>query len=113
MAYDEGFADRVRSLVAEQGVGPVTEKRMFGGLAFLLGGNMAVGVHGNDRGLMVRVDPDQTDALAAETGAAVMEMRGRAMRGWITVAAEALTRDAVLRRWVERGVAYAGTLPPK
>jgi TfoX/Sxy family transcriptional regulator of competence genes len=113
VAYDEAFADRVRVLVAGQRAGPVTEKRMFGGLAFMLAGNMAVVVHGNSRGLMVRVDPAQTDALAAEPGAAVMEMNGRSMRGWITVAADALAIDADLRRWVERGVAYARTLPPK
>ena len=113
MAYDEAFADRVRVLVDGQRVGPVTEKRMFGGLAFLLAGNMAVGVQGSGRGLMVRVNPAETDALAAQPGAAVMEMNGRTMRGWITVAIDALAEDADLRRWVERGLAYAGTLPPK
>jgi hypothetical protein len=113
VAYEEAFAERVRSFVAGQHGGPVTEKRMFGGLAFMLAGNMAVVVHGKGRGLMVRIDPAETDALATEPGATVMEMNGRPMRGWITVAADALAQDAGLRRWVMRGVAYAQTLPPK
>lgn len=113
MAYDEAFAERVRSLVAREAAAPIMEKRMFGGLAFMLGGNMAVGVQGSGRGLMVRVNPDDTDALAAEPGAAVMEMRGRTMRGWITVTIDAVARDADLRRWVNRGVTFARTLPPK
>ena len=110
MAYDEGFAQRVRALVAGQPV--VTEKRMFGGLGFMLAGNMAVAAQGKG-GLLVRVNPDETEALLTEPGAALMEMGGRSMRGWITVAADAVARDADLRRWVERGVAYAKTLPPK
>lgn len=110
MAYDEDLANRVRELVVtEPGI---TEKAMFGGLAMLLRGNMAVVVRGRG-GLMVRVDPAQAEALMAEPGAAATEMRGRVMRGWITVDPAVCEEDADLRRWVERGVAYARTLPAK
>lgn len=113
MAYDEAFAQRVRTLVAGRRAGPVVEKRMFGGLAFMLAGNMAVVVHGNGRGLMVRVDPAGTETLLAEPGAAVMEMNGRTMRGWLTVAADALAEDDDLRRWINLGLGFAETLPPR
>lgn len=110
MAYDEDLAVRVRDLV---GGGPgVAEKKMFGGLAFLVGGNMAVGVSGQG-GLLVRVDPDQSDELVASTGAELMEMRGRSMRGWLRVAAADVASDAELAEWVERGKAYARSLPAK
>lgn len=106
MAYDEELADRVRELAAG-----AVEKKMFGGLAFLVGGHMSVAVSGQG-GLMVRVEPSQTEALLAEPGAEPFEMRGREMMGWLRVSAEGLTEDA-LRRWVDRGIAYAKTLPPK
>ena len=110
MAYDEDLAVRVRDLV---GSGPgVAEKKMFGGLAFLVGGNMAVGVSGQG-GLLVRVDPEQSDELVASTGAELMEMRGRSMRGWLRVSAEDVASDAELASWVERGTAYARSLPAK
>lgn len=112
MAYDEALAQRVRSLVAGQSAGPVSEQRMFGGLAFLIAGNMAVVVRGRG-GLMVRVDPDRTDALLREPGTDVMQMRGRPTRGWLTVGADAVTGQSDLRRWVKRGVNFATTLPPK
>ncbi len=112
MAYDEGFANRVRAAVARTVTAPVDEKRMFGGIALMLAGNMAVVIRGKG-GLMVRVDPDETERLAGEPGAAVTEMRGRAMRGWITVAPEACAKDTDLRRWVQRGVTYTQTLPAK
>ena len=109
MAYDEDLADRIR--VALSGV-PVTEKKMFGGLAFLVGGNMSVAASGQG-GLMVRVDPDQTEELLREPGAAEFEMGGRgAMKGWLRVSADVLD-DAALQAWVDRGVAYARSLPPK
>lgn len=110
MAYDEGLADRIREQF--DGVSRVTEKRMFGGLAFLVDGNMAVAAasHG---GLLLRVDPAETEALAAEPGAARFVMRGREMNGWLRVEADAGTPAAVLDRWVAIGIAYAGTLPPK
>jgi TfoX/Sxy family transcriptional regulator of competence genes len=110
MAYDEDLAVRIRSLV---GSGPeVTEKTMFGGLAFLIGGNMAVAASGQG-GILVRVDPAQSDELVATTPARPMEMRGREMAGWLRVAAEDVSDDAELAGWVERGVAFARTLPAK
>jgi TfoX/Sxy family transcriptional regulator of competence genes len=113
MAYDEAFADRVRSAISKLNAGPVEEKRMFGGLGFMLGGNMAVAVQGSRGGLLVRVEPEETERLVEEPGTDVMQMRGRSMRGWITVSADALTKDADLRRWVKRGVTFAQELPPK
>jgi TfoX/Sxy family transcriptional regulator of competence genes len=110
MAFDEDLADRVRELIgADSGV---TEKRMFGGLAFLVGGNMAVAASGQG-GLMVRVEPGETDALLAEPHARPFEMRGREMRGWLRVDADGVRTERDLRPWVERGVAYARSLPPK
>ena len=111
MAYDEELANRVRELVAkEKGL---TEQPMFGGLAMLLNGNMAVAVRGKAGGLLVRVDPAKADTALAEPGADEMVMRGKAMRGWITVEASACRKPADLKRWVARGVAFARTLPPK
>ena len=109
MAYDEELADRLRLLLDAY---HLTEKKMFGGLAFLLGGHMAVAVSGQG-GLMVRVDPAQTETLLEEPGAAPFEMRGRPMSGWLRVSADALDDDAVLLSWAGRGLAYARTLPPK
>jgi TfoX/Sxy family transcriptional regulator of competence genes len=110
VAYDDDLAARVRELVrAEAGV---TEKKMFGGLAFLIGGNMAVGVSGQG-GILVRVDPGESDALVASTPAQLMEMRGRSMRGWLRVGSEDVADDAELAEWVERGTSYARSLPPK
>ena len=110
MAYDEDLANRVRELVAaEPGI---TERRMFGGLAFLVGGNMAVAASGQG-GLMVRVDPEQTDALVAKAHARPFEMRGRAMQGWLRVDADGLRTRRQLEPWVARGVAYARSLPAK
>jgi TfoX/Sxy family transcriptional regulator of competence genes len=90
----------------------LSEKKMFGGLAFLTNGHMAVAVSGQG-GIMVRVDPAETDALLNEPGAGPFEMHGRPMKGWLRVDAAALDDDAVLRGWAERGLAYARTLPPK
>jgi TfoX/Sxy family transcriptional regulator of competence genes len=110
MAYDEDLANRVREFIASEP--DVTEKKMFGGLAFLVGGNMSVGASGQG-GLMVRVDPEDTDDLGAKPGARPFEMRGRAMQGWLRVDAEALGTKRQLESWVRRGVAYARSLPPK
>jgi TfoX/Sxy family transcriptional regulator of competence genes len=110
MAYDEELADRIRSLLADEA--GVREQKMFGGLAFLVGGNMAVAASGGG-GLLARVDPAESDAIAAETGAETMEMRGRRMPGWLRVEAAAVWDDAELQRWVERGAGYARSLPPK
>jgi TfoX/Sxy family transcriptional regulator of competence genes len=110
MAYDEDLANRIRELIA--GDPDVTEKRMFGGLAFLIGGNMAVSASGQG-GLMVRVDPADTDALVSKPHARPFEMRGRAMDGWLRVDAEGVRTRRELEPWVSRGVAYARSLPAK
>jgi TfoX/Sxy family transcriptional regulator of competence genes len=110
MAYDEDLADRIRELVAgERGV---TEKKMFGGLAFLVGGNMAVAASGQG-GLLVRVDPDEGDRLVRTTKARPMEMRGRPMSGWLRVDSGDVRQKRQLAAWVNRGVAYAESLPRK
>jgi TfoX/Sxy family transcriptional regulator of competence genes len=110
MAYDEDLAKRIRELLA--GEPDVTEKRMFGGLAFLVAGNMSVSASGQG-GLMVRVDPDEGEGLLGEPHVRPMEMRGREMAGWLRVdSAGVQTRDQ-LEPWVRRGVAYARSLPPK
>lgn len=110
MAYEEELAERVRELVeAEPGL---SEKRMFGGLAFLVEGNMAVAVSGQG-GLMVRVEPAETGALLEEPHARPFEMRGRELSGWLRVDAAGLGEGEALERWVARGVEYARSLPPK
>lgn len=110
MAYDAQLADRIRELMPDDA--PVTEQKMFGGLAFLVGGNMAVAASGQG-GLMVRVDPEQSDALVAASNARPMEMRGRAMAGWLRVDTEDVRTKRQLAKWVKTGVAYAGSLPAK
>jgi hypothetical protein len=109
MAYDEDLANRIRELVGRESV---AEKRMFGGLAFLARGNMAVVVRGKG-GLMVRVDPGESGALQTRPGVEAMVMRGRELAGWLIVEPARLDRDADLKEWVERGFAYAKTLPAK
>jgi TfoX/Sxy family transcriptional regulator of competence genes len=110
MAYDEDLANRIRELIASEP--GLTEKKMFGGLAFLIGGNMAVAASGQG-GLMVRVDPEETDALVAKPHARPFEMRGRAMDGWLRVDDEGVATKRQLEPWVKRGVAYARSLPAK
>jgi TfoX/Sxy family transcriptional regulator of competence genes len=110
MAYDEVLAERIRELVG--GGEDVTEQKMFGGLAFLVGGNMAVAASGQG-GILVRVDPEASEELVARTSATPMEMRGRRMAGWLRVDAFDVEADAELVEWVERGLAYARTLPLK
>jgi hypothetical protein len=110
MAYDEDLARRIRELLADEP--GVTEQRMFGGLAFLVGGNMSVAASGQG-GLMVRVAPEDTETLVGEPHARPFEMRGRAMRGWLRVDAEGVRTGEQLEPWVERGVAYARSLPAK
>ena len=110
MAYDEELANRVRELVGDQP--GLTEKRMFGGLAFLIGGNMSVSVSGHG-GLLLRVDPEQTESLVAKPHAQPFVTRGRAMDGWLRVEAEGVSTKRQLERWVQRGVSYARSLPPK
>ncbi len=110
MAYDEELAHRVRELLAEEdGLG---EMSMFGGLAFLLGGNMAVAVSSRG-GLMVRVGPEGADAALLRAHAQAIEMRGRAMTGWVIVAPDGLRTKRQLAAWVSRGADFARTLPPK
>jgi len=110
MAYDEDLANRVRELVGQES--ELAEKRMFGGLAFLSRGNMAVVVRGKG-GLMVRVDPAESGDLQGRPGVEAMVMRGRELAGWLTVEPARLARDGDLKEWVDRGFAYAKTLPAK
>jgi TfoX/Sxy family transcriptional regulator of competence genes len=110
VAYDEELAARIRDLVA--GESDLTEQKMFGGLAFLIGGNMAVGASGQG-GILVRVDPAESDTLVATTNARLMEMRGREMRGWLRVDPEDVRTKPELAKWVELGTTYARSLPAK
>ena len=109
MTYDEGLAERIRQHLGDDP--GVAEKRMFGGIAFLLHGNMAVGVTGDD--LMVRVGPDATDAALARPGARLFDMTGRPMRGWVVVDPSAVTEDEALGEWIDEGYAFAAGLPAK
>src|SRR3954452_17569037 len=110
MAYDEDLANRIRELIGAEV--DLTEKKMFGGLAFLIGGNMAVAASGQG-GLMVRCDPEETDELVAKPNARRFEMRGRAMDGWLRVDDEGVKTKRQLEPWVKRGAAYARSLPAK
>jgi TfoX/Sxy family transcriptional regulator of competence genes len=110
MAYDEDLADRIRELVA--GEQRLTEQKMFGGLAFLIGGNMAVAASGQG-GILVRVDPEGSSKLVSTTKAEPMVMRGKAMDGWLRVDADDVREKRQLAAWVKRGVTYARSLPPK
>lgn len=110
MAFDPELADRLRQLLAGE---PVVEQRMFGGLAFLLGGRMSVAASGQG-GLLVRVEPAQTEQLLGEPGAEEFEMAGRGrMKGWLRVRPDVLDDDEVLGAWVSRGLSYARSLPAK
>jgi TfoX/Sxy family transcriptional regulator of competence genes len=110
MAYDEDLANRIRELVlSEPGI---SEQRMFGGLAFLIDGNMSVSASSRG-GILLRVDPAETDALLGKPHAQSFEMRGRTMQGWLRVDAEGLRTRRQLERWVARGVGYARSLPSK
>lgn len=110
LAYDEDLAERIRTLLAADT--DVSEMKMFGGLAFLAGGNMAVAASGQG-GLMVRVDPAGSDNLVSTTAAEAVEMRGRPMAGWLRVAVEDVGTEHQLATWVELATAYARSLPPK
>ncbi|MFE9428556.1 TfoX/Sxy family protein [Kitasatospora sp. NPDC006697] len=109
MTVNEVLARRIRDELGE--LPGLSEKRMFGGLAFLLNGNMAVGVHGDE--LIVRLDPGHTDAALARPGARLFEMGGRSMRGWLLVDRAALAAPGALADWVAEGVEFAESLPPK
>jgi hypothetical protein len=110
VAYDVELADRIRELIVAEP--DATEQKMFGGLAFLIGGNMAVAASGQG-GVLVRVDPAQSDNLVAATNAHLMEMRGRQMRGWLRVDSADVRTKRQLAKWVERGTTYARSLPAK
>jgi TfoX/Sxy family transcriptional regulator of competence genes len=110
MAYDEQLAERIRELL--RGQRGLTEKKMFGGLAFLVGGNMAIAASGQG-GVLVRVDPEESDRLVATTSARPMEMRGREMAGWLRLDSDAVKTKRELAKWVERGTAYARSMPAK
>lgn len=110
MAYDEDLAGRIRELLGTQK--GVEEKRMFGGLAFLINGNMSVAVSGRG-GLMVRVPPVEADKLLAREHVEPMVMAGREIRGWLRVSVDGIKTKRQLEPWVRRGVDYAKTLPPK
>ena len=110
MAYDEALADRVREVL--EGEAGLTEQAMFGGLAFMIGGNMAVAASGQG-GLLLRVDPARTESLVDPPAVDRFEMRGRQMDGWLRVDATAVESEVDLRRWVAHGVGYARSLPPK
>ena len=110
MAYDEELAARIRELIGDDPA--LTEKKMFGGLAFLIGGNMAVAASGQG-GVLVRCDPAESDALVSSTAAEPMEMRGRSMAGWLRVPAGGVGTKQELSRWVDVGTTYARSLPVK
>lgn len=110
MAYDEQLAGRIRELL--DGEPGLVEQRMFGGLAFLIDGHMAISASGQG-GILVRIDPAESDALVESTGAEEMVMRGRSMAGWLRVASDDLGSESELAAWTERGLAHARSLPPK
>ena len=110
MAYDEGLAARLRDGFAD--TADVTEQRMFGGLAFLVGGHMAIAAS-HDGGLLVRVDPAESETLVASTSATPMEMQGREMAGWLRVPATDVRTKRQLTRWLRLGAGYARSLPAK
>lgn len=110
MAYDEDLAYRLRDLVAPES--GLSEKKMFGGLAFMINGNMAVAAS-REGGLLLRVDPEQTDELVADKHARPFEMRGRPMDGWLRVDPSGVVSEEDLERWVAIGVSYAKSLPAK
>jgi hypothetical protein len=109
MAFDTALADRIRKRLARRK--GVAEKRMFGGIAFLVNGNMCVGVHGND--MIVRLDPADTERALAERHTKVFDLTGRPVKGWILVQPKGLATAASLGKWVTRGLAFAASLPAK
>jgi TfoX/Sxy family transcriptional regulator of competence genes len=109
MAYSKPLADEIRARIGDHP--GLSERQMFGGIAFMLNGNMAVGVSGDD--LMVRVGKDAHDEAISLPGARIFDMSARPMRGWILVAPEGIASDADLDAWIDRGVAWAEALPSK
>ena len=109
MAYDEAFAGRIRKTLGKRK--GLVEKKMFGGVAFLLNGNMCCGIHKDE--LIIRIDPDETDAALARPHTRRFDLTGRPMNGWILVAPKGIATDSQLGKWVAVAVQYAGALPPK
>jgi TfoX/Sxy family transcriptional regulator of competence genes len=109
MAFDETLAARVRKALGKRA--GIVEKKMFGGIAFLLRGNMCVGLHGNE--LIVRLDPEDGQRVLAEPNVRAFDLTGRPMKGWLLVAPGGLETDRALRRWVDAGIEFAASLPPK
>jgi hypothetical protein len=109
MAFDTKLAERIRERLGKRK--GLSEKKMFGGIAFMLGGNMACGVHGGD--MIVRVDPEETDKALSEPHTRRFDLTGRPMKGWILVDPKGLAQDADLGKWVGVGAQYAESLPPK
>ena len=109
MAYDELLAERVRKQLKNPA--GLTEKKMFGGVAFMINGNISVGVHGDE--LVVRIAPDATDDALEEPGARPFDITGRPMKGWLLVGGPGIKDSTTLKKWVRRGVAYASALPKK
>ena len=109
MAFDEKLAERVRRQFGKRN--GLSEKKMFGGLAFLLHGNMSCGIHGNE--LIVRIDPETTETALAERGARIFDITGRPMKGWLLVGGPGLENETALAKWVQRGLDYAASLPKK
>jgi len=109
MAYDEALAQRIRTTLP--GIPGITEKKMFGGIAFMVDGNMACGVSKDN--LMVRISPDATDAALAQPNVRLFDMTGRPMKGWVLVEPAGIEADDDLKRWIAQGVAFAQSLPPK
>ena len=109
MAFDEHLAERARQIVGKRK--GLSEKQMFGGLAFLLHGNMSCGIHANE--LIVRIDPKTTDLALSEPGTRIFDITGRPMKGWLLVSATALKDEATLSKWIRRGLDYAASLPSK
>ncbi len=109
MPYDEQLAQRIRRHIGKRK--GVIEKKMFGGLAFLLHGNMSCGVHGTE--LIVRIDPPETGEALAQPGTRIFDITGRPMKGWLLVSDSSLADEAALAKWVNRGLEYAATLPKK
>ena len=109
MPYDEKLAARIRDMLAERS--GVKEQKMFGGVGFMLRGNMCCGVHGNE--LIVRVSPEESDEAVGEPNVRLMDLPGKPMRGWLLVSPEAIRTEKALRGWVDRGANFAGSLPKK
>ena len=109
MAYDEKLAGRIRKLLAKRKA--IAEKKMFGGLAFLLNGNMCCGIHGGE--MIVRLNPEETDAALAEPHTRIFDLSGRPMKGWLLVEPAGVASESTLAKWVGMGVNYAASLPAK